>query len=186
VRAHLLLFALPACMQPYESRHDGQWDSADQIWMSDASQLQLRAAQSRVFDTTDRRRILTAVVATLQDLGFMIRVLDEELGIVSGRRFEEIEGGGAFYDPTYHTYASDSLLLFSRTYMSWGPFYHRSDLVRVTVTVRKRNEGQSVVRASAQYYLDAVEDPEPYQRFFRALEQAMFLEAHLIGPQEQR
>ena len=38
------------------------------------------------------------------------------------------------------------------------------------------------MRASAQYYLNAVEDPEPYQRFFRALEQAMFLEAHLIEP----
>lgn len=179
----LLLLALPGCLQPYESRHDGQWDASDQIWMSEASQVKLRAAQSRVFDTVDRRRILTAVVATLQDLGFMIRVLDEELGIVSGRRFEEIEGGGMIYDPTYHTYESDSLLLFSRTYMSWGPFYHRSDMIRVTVTVRQRNEGQSVVRASAQYYLNAVEDPEPYQRFFRALAQSLFLDANLLEPE---
>jgi hypothetical protein len=34
-----------------------------------------------------------------------------------------------------------------------------------------------VVRASAQYYLKAVEDPLPYQRFFRTLEQALFLQA---------
>lgn len=176
----LLLLALAACLQPYESRHEGQWNSTDQVLMSEASQVKLRAAQSRVFDTTDRRRILTAVVGTLQDLGFVIKVLDEELGIVSGKRFEEIEGAMLGNDASYHLYDSDSLLAFSRRFMGWGPFHHRDNLVRVTVTVRKRNEGQSVVRASAQYYLRAVDDPEPFQRFFRALEQAMFLEAHLV------
>jgi len=177
-RTCFLLLGLTACLQPYEARHEGQWDATEQVWMSEASQLKLRAAQSRVFDTTDKKRILTAVVATLQDLGFMIAVLDDELGIVSGKRFEELEGA-LFYDSSYHLYESDSLLAFSRRYLGWGPFYHRDNLVRVTVTVRVRNEGQMVVRASAQYYLHAVEDPEPFQRFFRALEQAMFLEGHL-------
>src|SRR5262245_1874803 len=178
------MISLAACLQPYESRHEGQWDSTDQVLMSEASQVKLRAAQSRVFDTTDKRKILTAVVATLQDLGFMITVVDEELGIVSGKRFEELEGSSVFYDPSYHLYQTDSLLAFARQYMGWGPFYHRDNLVRATVTVRKRNEGQSVVRASAQYYLKAVEDPEPFQRFFRALQQAMFLEGHLVEEPE--
>ena len=180
VRCLVLVLPLAACLQPYESRHEGQWDATDQVLMSEASQVKLRAAQSRVFDTTDKKRILTALVATLQDLGFMITVLDEDLGIVSGKRFEELEGSDLFYDPTYHLYQTDSLLAFSRRYLGWGPFYHRDNLVRVTVTVRKRNEGQSVVRATAQYYLRAVADPEPFQRFFRALEQAMFLEGHLF------
>lgn len=174
------MVALAACLQPYEARHEGQWNSTDQVLMSEASQLKLRAAQSRVFDTTDRKRILTAVVATLQDLGFMIRVLDEELGIVSGKRFDEVEVPLLSFDSSYHLYDSDSLLAFSHRFKGWGPFYHRDNLVRVTVTVRQRNAGQSVVRASAQYYLHAVEDPEPFQRFFRAIEQAMFLEAHLL------
>ena len=180
----VVLLALAACLQPYESRHEGQWDATDQVLKSEASQVKLRAAQSRVFDTTDRKRILTAVVATLQDLGFMITVLDEELGIVSGKRFEELEGSALFYDASYHLYQTDSLLAFSRRYLGWGPFYHRDNLVRVTVTVRKRNEGQSVVRATAQYYLRAVEDPEPFQRFFRALAGAMFLEGHLVEESE--
>jgi hypothetical protein len=50
----------------------------------------------------------------------------------------------------------------------------------LTVTVRKRNETQLVVRASAQFYLRAVEDPAPYQQFFRTLEQAVFLEGHAV------
>jgi hypothetical protein len=106
-------------------------------------------------------------------------VLDEELGIASGTRFVASEGE-PWLDPSYHLYDDKSLLLFTRTYRSWGPFHHRSDLVRLTVTVRRRNDTQSVVRASAQFYLRAVEDPEPYQKLFRALEQALFLQAQLV------
>ena len=72
-----------------------------------------------------------------------------------------------------------SLLVMTRTYRTWGPFAHRSDAVRMTVTISARNESQLIVRASAQYYLRAVESPAPYQGFFRALAQAMFLEAQL-------
>ncbi len=65
----------------YEWRHQIQWDSRDQIWLAEASQVKVRAAQSRVFDSSDKRGILEAVVNTFQDLGFQVEVLDEELGI---------------------------------------------------------------------------------------------------------
>jgi hypothetical protein len=175
--AMVLWLPLTGCPTPYEWRHEGQWDSRDQVWLSEQSQVKLRAAQSRVFDTTDRRRTIEAVIDTMQDLGFMVEVLDENLGIVSGKRFEPIESSAFFNDPFYHLYSDESLLVFTKSYRSWGPFWHRSDLVRLTITVRKRNEVQLVVRASAQYYLKAVEDPLPYQRFFRTLEQALFLQA---------
>ena len=106
----------------------------------------------------------------------MVEVLDEELGIVSGKKLEPLEGPGLGTDPYYHLYDDQSLLIFTKSYRTWGPFWHRSDLVRLTITVRKRNETQLVVRASAQYYLRAVEDPAPYQKFFRTLEQALFLQ----------
>jgi hypothetical protein len=175
--AGALWLAVTGCPTPYEWRHEGQWDSRDQVWLSEQSQVKLRAAQSRVFDTTDRRRTIEAVIDTMQDLGFMVEVLDENLGIVSGKRFEPIETSSFFNDPFYHLYSDESLLVFTKSYRTWGPFWHRSDLVRLTITVRKRNEVQLVVRASAQYYLKAVEDPLPYQRFFRTLEQALFLQA---------
>jgi hypothetical protein len=171
---------LPACLSPFEARHETSSDSRDQIWMSEASQVALRAAQSRVFDTTDRIRILSAVVATLQDLGFMIEVLDEDLGIVSAKRFDPNEME-AWPDPTYHTYDDDTPLLFSKTYMTWGPFFHRANLVRTTVTVRRRGDTQSVVRANAQFYMRAVEDPEPYRRFFQALEQMLLMEGRSLS-----
>jgi hypothetical protein len=52
--------------------------------------------------------------------------------------------------------------------------------LRMTVSVRPRGETQTLVRANAQYNLQAVEDPLPYQQFFDALEQAMFLTAHHV------
>lgn len=50
--------------------------------------------------------------------------------------------------------------------------------LRITVTVRPRGETQLLVRANAQYNVQPVTDPEPYQQFFASLEKAMFLTAH--------
>ncbi|MCP9471523.1 MAG: hypothetical protein NNA30_02155 [Nitrospira sp.] len=170
---------MQGCPTPYELRHDSQWDARAQIWLSDESQVKIRAAQSRVFDTTDRRRMLAAIISTMQDLDFMVEVLDEELGIVSGKKYVENEHIYGV-DLGYLLYRPDTLLVLNRNARTWGPFYHRNNLVRLTVTVRKRNESQLVVRAGAQFYLRAVEDPAPYQRFFRALEQAVFLEGRSV------
>lgn len=177
----LLLGGLFVACAPQASRHAIQWDARDQIWLAEASQVRLRAAQSRVFDTMDRRRTLEAVVVTLQDLGFQVAVLDEVLGVVSGTRFvrrsDELRG----YDPYYSLYDDESLIAFIQTYRTWGPFRHRDDLVRLTVTVRERNSRQLIVRASAQFRLRPVEEPEVYQKFFTTLEQSLFLEAQLAG-----
>ena len=45
-----------------------QWSSKSQILMSEDSQVKLRSIQSRVYDTTDRAKILRVAVATMQDL----------------------------------------------------------------------------------------------------------------------
>jgi len=170
---------LQGCPGPYELRHENQWDSREQIWLSDESQVKVRAAQSRVFDTPDQRRLLGTIVSVMQDLDFKVEVLDEELGIVSGKKY--VENEETFdTDLSYLLYQPDALLVLNRNYRTWGPFYHRNNLVRFTATVRKRNEAQFVVRASAQYYLRAVEAPEPYQKFFRALEQALFLHGQMV------
>jgi len=174
-----LSLLLQGCLFPYEARHENQWDSREQIWMSEESQVKLRSAQSRVFDTANRVAVLEAVVATMQDLGFMVEVLDQDLGIVSAKKYVDLERP-TFLDPSYLSYRPDTLLILTKNMHTWGPFLHRDDLVRLTVTVRKRNDSQLVVRASSQFYLRAVEDPAPYQKFFRTLEQALFLEGQMV------
>jgi len=57
-----------------------------QILEMDESQIKLRSIQSRAFETTDQRQMLRTIVATLQDLGFVIDKADHELGSVSGTK----------------------------------------------------------------------------------------------------
>ena len=52
--------------------------------------------------------------------------------------------------------------------------------LRMTVTVNERGANRMIVRANAQYNITPVEDPIPYQQFFSALEQAMFLTAQKV------
>jgi len=170
----LLLAIASGC--GYHDRHEIMSDSASQIWLSEESQVKVRNAQSRIFDTTDKVAMLEAIVATLQDIGFQIEVLDETLGIVSAKRFLDLERPSDAMLPTYLLYDEESLVVLNRNYRSWGPFQRRSDLVRLTVTVRPRNEVQLIVRASAQYYLRPVEEPEAYQQFYAALEKTLLAE----------
>lgn len=51
------------------------------------SQVKLRSYQSRSFDTGDRKLVLRSVIATMQDLDFIVNRADDELGMVSGTSF---------------------------------------------------------------------------------------------------
>jgi len=118
-------------------------DSRKHILSATESQVQLRSFQTRTFDTADRDTTLRTVIATLQDLSFVIDKADEVLGTVSATKLDGYQ-------------------------------------LQMTVTVRPKGDNQMLVRANAQYNLQAVEDPEPYQDFFTSLEKAMFLTAHSV------
>ena len=120
------------------------------ILTTPASQLKLRSIQSRAYDTTDRHKVLRGVIATLQDLEFMIEAADAALGTVTARKFMLTRGSPTGRDLT------------------------------VTVTVRSRGETQMLVRLNAEFNRKAVEDPEVYQRFFLALGRSLFLSGHEV------
>ena len=62
--------------------------STKQVLATKESQVKLRAIQSRAFDTTDKEMMLRTVIATLQDLGFIIDKADDVLGTVSGTKLD--------------------------------------------------------------------------------------------------
>jgi len=49
-------------------------------------QVKLRSMQSRVFDIADQNQLLRTIIATFQDLGFVIDDAEETLGTVSGTK----------------------------------------------------------------------------------------------------
>jgi hypothetical protein len=51
-------------------------------------QVKLRSMQSRSFDTTDKKKTLRTIIATMQDLGFVIDRADDVLGTVSGTKLD--------------------------------------------------------------------------------------------------
>lgn len=51
-------------------------------------------------------------------------------------------------------------------------------LVRFTVTVRPGGANRTIVRASGQLNQTELSDPAPFQRFYEALSQALFLQAN--------
>ena len=65
----------PGCMGV---PHERVFESSDQ--------LQMRSFQTRAFATTDREKTLRAIIATMQDLGFVIDKADATLGSVSGTK----------------------------------------------------------------------------------------------------
>ena len=128
-----LLPALCAC----------QLDSRQQVLATANTQAAQRAISTRAFDTGDRAKVFQAVLASLQDLGFVIDRADGLLGTVSATRF----GGG---------------------------------VVRFTVTLRPAGTAGTIVRASVQLNQHELSDPAPFQRFYEALSQALFLQANAI------
>ena len=55
------------------------------------SQVELRSIQTRAFGTDDREQTLRTVIATLQDLGFVIDKADATLGAVSATKLDGYE-----------------------------------------------------------------------------------------------
>lgn len=53
----------------------------------DESQVALRSIQTRAFDMTDKKKMMQAVISTMQDLDFVIDQADVTIGSVTGTKF---------------------------------------------------------------------------------------------------
>lgn len=54
--------------------------------LAGGSQVELRSMQTRAFDTTDKELMLRTVIATLQDLGFIIDKADSDIGSITATK----------------------------------------------------------------------------------------------------
>lgn len=68
-----------------------QTSSSEQLLKTDQSQVEARSIQTRAYDVTDKNKTLRTVIATLQDLGFVIDKADAILGSVSATKLDGYE-----------------------------------------------------------------------------------------------
>jgi hypothetical protein len=57
--------------------------------VADNSAVEIRQIQTRHYDTLDRNMTMRSVIATLQDLGFIVDAADPDLGLVTGTRLDK-------------------------------------------------------------------------------------------------
>ena len=107
------------------------------------SQVLVRQMQTRIYDTLDKEDTLRSVLASLQDLGFVIDTADYEMATITATKLQDYE-------------------------------------LRITVTVRDRNDRQLAVRANARVDDRLIDDPATYQDFFTVLDKAIFLTRHNV------
>jgi PBP1b-binding outer membrane lipoprotein LpoB len=62
--------------------------SRNRLLESEQSQVKLRQIQTRAFDTTDKPKMLRAILSTLQDLGFIIDKADMDLATISATKLD--------------------------------------------------------------------------------------------------
>ena len=65
--------------------------------MSKQSPVALRAMQIRAFDTTNKRKVTQAVIATLQDLGYTVEKIDYDSGAISAAKLIQLRLTVAIY-----------------------------------------------------------------------------------------
>jgi hypothetical protein len=143
-----------------------------------ARTLAMRQMQSRRYDTTDEKKILSACAALLQDLGFNIEESSSDLGLlVASKDRSAVETGQVV-----------GSVVFSLLTGAAAP-YDKNQRFRASVVTRPSEDKKSViVRVTFQRTVwntqnmisrnEALNKPEQYQEFFHKLSKAVFLEAN--------
>lgn len=86
MKRYFLTFAILMC-----SLLAGCVSQDQRILETSESQLKLRSIQTRFFETSDKRMVTRNVVATLQDLNFVIDDADADLGTVSATKLSRYQ-----------------------------------------------------------------------------------------------
>lgn len=77
----VVVLLVPGCVPPPQPGPD--------LLAPTEAQMKVRSFQSRTFEVADRKVAMRGVIATLQDLGFIIERANEPLGLVTAARFAE-------------------------------------------------------------------------------------------------
>lgn len=143
--------------------------------------LEDRQLQTRRFDTLDRREILSAAAAVLQDIGYTLDESNSKLGVLTASKKADAKSGGQI---------AGAILVAALTGVATPIDKEQHIRMCLVVNDSLNEEGASLVRVTLQRVIwndqglisrvESIKEPEIYQDFFEKLSKSVFLEAHKI------
>lgn len=139
-----------------------------------ASSLEARQLETRYYETKKDLEILSASVATLQDLGFQIDEINRDFGVITSSKSRDARELGQQVGALF--------LALAGARMPTDTVQN----IQATVVVRQIQD-KSYVRLTLQRIIhndmggarvESIKEPEIYSSFFEKLSQAIFLEAN--------
>jgi len=163
--------------------------------------LQVRALQTRIFETPDEKELLSASAAVLQDLGFQIEESEVDMGILraakerSAREFSQeftqglvlllsatasvFGGANAIFIMPVDLHQQIGATLATRPVEGEGSRFTVRILFHRKVWKGSGQSGDQSIPPGADR-MQMIYDAEIYQQFFAKLAKGLFLEAHEI------
>jgi len=142
------------------------------------TQLEIRSIQSRTYPLGDVRAVMKAVLAVLQDDGFLVHYGSVDLGLLDASKSIAVTHPASFFTVPISVFG---LTLFGpdvtieriRATANVSEF---GDAVRVRVNFERRTTLSSEFFGPQLVDATAVTDPKPYQEFFARLDKSLFLQ----------
>lgn len=160
---------------------------------------QHQALQTRMFDTTDEKELLSASAAVLQDLGFQIEESITDVGILRAAKERGAREYGQEINQGLIALLSTASIIVGGTIIVWPVDVHQQ--INATLTTRRSDSDPSRFSVRVLFHrslwkgdgnvgdnyippgqqkLEVILDKEIYQQFFAKLSKSVFLEAHKI------
>lgn len=168
-------------------------DTGEETKAHQATQLETREYQTRMFDSNDSKFIMKALVNVLQDDGYIVLNAIPELGVILAKKeFDLGKGKKVSNDYYQNEFWIDFFIALadsknkSRNYNSnTDQTYQKTKLVEVSINVTEYGK-QSKVRANFQakvldnkgntVSVSEVNDMKFYQDFFAKVDKSIFLQ----------
>ena len=141
--------------------------------------LKDRQMQTRIFETNDEKKLLTASAAVLQDMGFTIDESEVGCGVIVCSRDRDVTEPG-------EVVLSVIVAAFAGVPVPWN--YKQK--VLASLVTKPLDERRIAVRITFQHMVwntdeqltknEQINDPEIYQEFFSKFSKSVFLVAHDI------
>ncbi|MDD5130940.1 MAG: hypothetical protein PHS66_07850 [Candidatus Omnitrophica bacterium] len=149
--------------------------------------LRNREIESRQFDTKNELQVLLATANVLQDMGFTLTEIENDLGVIVGSKERDATVPGQVAMAAF----ADILCAAAGSSSNTLAMTDAVQSVLVSCVTRLNLEGSKVVvrvafqrvifnRMQQVSRLETINDPKIYQGFFDKLSKSIFLEANKI------